>query len=177
VIVSTLVMVILTGVAAYTDATRHKIYNWTTYPGILAGFAVHVWESGSSGMQDSIAGFLVCGVMMLVCFVCFPDLGGGDVKLIAMLGAGLGVWDGILAMLWTFVTGFVAGLSYLIWKEGAWRLGQRTAALIREAIVMRGRVTRVEGEQSPLHRWLFLGPAALAAVVAVRWQVLIGTVP
>ena len=42
-------------------------------------------------------------------------------------------------------------------------------ALVREAVVMRGRVTRVEGEESPLSRWLFLGPAALAAVVVVRW--------
>jgi prepilin peptidase CpaA len=173
VIASTVVILVLTGVAAYTDAIRHKIYNWTTYPGVVAGFAVQAWESGWPGAQDAVAGFLVCGVMMLVCFVFFPDMGGGDVKLIAMLGAGLGLWDGILAMLWTFVIGFVAGLSYLIWKEGAWRLAQRTMALIREAIVMRGRVTRVEGDESPLHRWLFLGPAALAAVVVVRWGVLL----
>lgn len=173
-IASTLVMLVLTGVAAFTDATRHKIYNWTTYPGILAGLGAQAWESGWPGAQESIAGFLVCGLVMLACFVFFPDMGGGDVKLIAMLGAGLGLFDGILAMLWTFVIGFVAGLSYLICKEGAWRLAQRTIALIREAIVMRGRVRRVAGEESPLHRWLFLAPAALAAVVVVRWEALRG---
>ena len=35
--VSTLTLLVLTAIAAYTDATRHKIYNWTTYPGIIAG--------------------------------------------------------------------------------------------------------------------------------------------
>lgn len=171
-IVSTVALLVLTGIAAWTDATRHTIYNWTTYPGILLGIALKGWESGWPGAEDGLAGFLVCGVVMLICFVFFPDLGGGDVKLIAMLGAGLGLYDGILAMLWTFVVGFVAGLSYLIWKEGAFRLARRTAALLREAIVMRGRITRVEAEESPLRRWLFLAPAALAAVVAVRWEVL-----
>jgi hypothetical protein len=32
---------------------------------------------------------------------------------------------------------------------------------------MRGRVSHPPGEDTPLNRWLFLGPAALAAVVIV----------
>jgi len=157
----------LVAIAAWTDARRHRIYNWTTYPGILLGIICQSLERGWAGFEDAILGFLVCGGVMLFCFVFFPDLGGGDLKLIAMMGAGLGLFDGILAMLWTFVIGFVAGLAYLIWKEGAVKLARRTLALIREAIVMRGRVSPPRGEESPLNRWLFLGPAALAAVLIV----------
>ena len=143
------------------------IYNWTTYPGIVLGIALQSLERGWAGLEDSLLGLFVCGGVMLFCFVFFPDLGGGDVKLIAMMGAGLGLYDGILAMLWTFVIGFVAGLAYLVWKEGAVKLTWRMLALIREAVVMRGRVTHPPGDESPLNRWLFLAPAALAALVIV----------
>lgn len=158
------------GVAAWTDARRHRIYNWTTYPGILLGIACQSLERGWEGFEDSLLGFLACGGVMLFCFVFFPDLGGGDLKLIAMMGAGLGLFDGILAMLWTFVVGFFAGLAYLVWKEGAVRLGKRSIALIREAVVSKGRIAHPPGDESPLNRWLYLGPAALAAVLIVTWN-------
>ena len=54
-IVSTVALLVLTGIAAWTDATRHTIYNWTTYPGILLGIALKGWESGWPGAEDGLA--------------------------------------------------------------------------------------------------------------------------
>jgi len=162
-------MLVLTAIAAVTDFRRQKIYNWTTYPGILAGLGLQGVEGGWPGFEDGLLGLLICGGIMLACFVFFPDLGGGDVKLIAMLGAGLGVNDGILAMLWTFVIGFAAGLAMLIWKVGALQLVRRTAQQLREFIVFRGRVPQPESAP-PVRRWLYLAPAALLAVIIVRWE-------
>jgi prepilin peptidase CpaA len=172
---STFVMLAFTAIATLTDARRRKIYNWTTYPGILAGVACRGIEDGWAGVEDSLLGLLVCGGVMVFCFVLFPDLGGGDVKLIAMLGAGLGLSHGILAMLWTFVIGFIAGVAVVIWRDGAMRSMFRLLALAREVVVTRGRPTPVPDADSPLNRWLFLGPAALAAVVIVRWPVFAAT--
>lgn len=168
---TTWAMLVLTAIAAVTDLRQQKIFNWTTYPGILAGLGLQGLEGGWPGFEDGLLGLLVCGGIMLACFVFFPDLGGGDVKLNAMLGAGLGVNDGILAMLWTFVIGFAAGLAMLIWNVGALQLVRRTAQQLREFIVFRGRVPRSE-PQPPVRRWLFLAPAALLAVIIVRWQTL-----
>ena len=166
---TTWAMLVLTAIAAVTDFRQQKIFNWTTYPGIVAGLGLQVLEAGWSGLEDGLLGFFICGGIMLACFVFFPDLGGGDVKLIAMLGAGLGVNDGILAMLWTFVIGFAAGLALLIWKVGALQLIRNTARQLREFIVFRGRVPQPE-TPPPVRRWLFLAPAALLAVIIVRWQ-------
>jgi prepilin peptidase CpaA len=164
-------MLLLTAVAAGTDMRRQKIYNWTTYPGILLGLALQFWSGGWAGFEDGLWGLLACGGIMLACFVFFPDLGGGDVKLIAMLGAGLGLEDGILAMLWTFVVGFAAGLALLIWKTGAIALVRKTVAAVREAIILRGRLTTAVAS-APVRRWLYLAPAALVAVLIVRWDAL-----
>ena len=55
----------------------------------------------------------LCGAAMLVCYVLFAGgVGGGDLKLIAMMGAWLGVYRGLEAMLWTMV---IAG-----GMEGRW---------------------------------------------------------
>lgn len=169
--VTTWAMLLLTAVATLTDVRHQKIYNWTTYPGIALGLLLQWTSAGRPGLEDGLWGFLACGGLMLACFVFFPDLGGGDVKLIAMLGAGLGFEDGILAMLWTFVLGFFAGLAMLIWRVGIGNLIRQGVQTAREVIVLRSRV-QSDDRQSPVRRWLYLAPAALAAALIVRWQTL-----
>ena len=145
---------------------RHRIYNWNTYPGIVLGIAVNTFQTGMDGFQSALAGFLVCGLIMLFCFVLF-NVGGGDVKLIAMMAAFLGLHDGIEAMLWTFVLGGLMGTVYLIWHFGAW--GILTKAVRHLWLVMRARswIPLDEEEREPLGRWLFLAPSALAAVCII----------
>ena len=120
VIPSTCLLVLLL-VATFTDVRTHKIYNWTTYPGILLGFALSGYFGGQDGFRDSFSGFLMCGLIMIVCFLMF-DIGGGDVKLIAMMGAFLGLHDGIEALLITFIFGSAMGMVILIWQSGVWHL-------------------------------------------------------
>src|SRR6188474_3498588 len=101
-VIATLLLFGLVVLAAWTDAARHRIYNWTTYPGIIAGLVLAAagwlleWAAPSTArawqpvvgwltLGDAVGGFLVCGLLMLVCFVLFP-IGGGDVKLLAMIG-------------------------------------------------------------------------------------------
>ena len=75
---STVLLLALTAIAAVTDLLYHKIYNWTTYPGIIAALVVNWlqngWESGFAGhpgLLDSLKGLAICGGLMLVSFVLF----------------------------------------------------------------------------------------------------------
>ena len=74
--------------------------------------------------MQSATGLTACGAIMILCFVLF-QIGGGDVKLIAMSGAFLGPQLGIEALLWTFVIGGAAALIILIWKIGIFKLSRR----------------------------------------------------
>ncbi|MCA9072017.1 MAG: prepilin peptidase, partial [Planctomycetaceae bacterium] len=67
-------------VAGLTDIWRQKIYNWTTYPGILVGLGLGGVEAGWPGVEDRLFAVLLCGGLMLVAFVLL-GIGGGDVKL------------------------------------------------------------------------------------------------
>ncbi len=168
--------------AAITDAARHRIYNWTTYPGMLAGPVLAAlgwaWEAaapesaaawrpwiGWLEMSDSILGFFVCGLLMVVCFVVFP-IGGGDVKLLAMVGAMAGLEKGLEVLLWAFIIGGCAGLVVLIWKLGLITLVTRTTQLV-VGIVSLGTLLRVPNqEEEALKLPIFLGPCVAVALVA-----------
>src|SRR5438105_14700153 len=97
--VGTCLLLGLLAVATATDLRWGKIYNWTTYSGLLlavaAGGAVTGWAAyttaeeealgdfwGIAPLGDSLLGLFACGMILLVCYVSFPGgVGGGDIKL------------------------------------------------------------------------------------------------
>lgn len=159
-------LLLLLLIATYTDVREHKIYNWTTYPGILLGFLISGYFGGQEGFQDSFSGFLMCGLIMIVCYLLF-DIGGGDVKLIAMMGAFLGLNDGIYALLVTFIFGSAMGMVILIWQCGVWHLISKITEHLQLVFKAKGWVSPTDEEREPLKRWLFLAPSAFAAAVIV----------
>lgn len=180
--IATTILLGLLTVAAVTDFREQKIYNWTTYPGMLAGLALNAagsvaenWDVdlhrvlGYVEFWDSLTGLLVCGLFMVVCFVFFP-ISGGDVKLVAMVGAWLGLQRGLEAMLWTFVLGACLGIIILIWRDGAWNLvsmiGRQTLYMMR----VRGPLPLADEDRRRLQFPLLLAPTALAAAVIVRFH-------
>jgi prepilin peptidase CpaA len=164
--VGMVLLLLLLLIASVTDIRRHKIYNWTTYPGIALGVAANALAADGIGLEEALAGFLVCGVIMLLCLVLF-DIGGGDVKLVAMMGAFLGVHAGIEAMLWTFVVGSLMGTAILIWQVGAWRIVTKSVEHLGYVLRARSWIPLTDEERQPLKRWLFLAPSAFVAVCIV----------
>jgi prepilin peptidase CpaA len=184
--VAATLLIALVLVAAVTDLRRHTIYNWTTYPGMLAALAlnglgdllVRTGLAGAAGCQrwgwlgfaQSVFGLLLCGGIVLACFVFFRDVGGGDVKLIAMMGAFLGPDRGIEAMLWTFVLAACLAVVVLVWRVGPLRL---LLAMGRQALwtLRLGRVNPIDPQvRAQLQPPLFLAPSALAAVLIVQFS-------
>jgi prepilin peptidase CpaA len=167
---SAALLVFLTATAAVTDVVYHRIYNWITYPGIVLALAVNYfengWNDGYPGLEDSLKGLALCGGLMLVSFVLF-SVGGGDVKLIAMLGAFLGLEKGVDALLWTFVLGAAAGLGVLIWRVGFVRLVKGTVRHVAWSLRLASWLPLTEAERRELQPPLYLAPAAVMAVVIV----------
>jgi prepilin peptidase CpaA len=190
---ATILLLGLVLAATVTDLARHKIYNWTTYTGMLAALGLSAAGSlllaggcvgeaplrtlGWIPVLESLVGLLACGLVMLVCFVMFR-VGGGDVKLIAMLGAFLGPEQGITAMLWTFVLGACVGLIVLIWRVGPVRMillvFRRIASVLARICGLTVGILRplTDEERAELQPPLFLAPSALAAVVIVRFSLM-----
>jgi prepilin peptidase CpaA len=173
---ATILLLGLMLLATVTELARHKVYNWTTYTGMLAALGLSaagllVLDGTRISFLESLLGLLACGLVMLVCFAMFK-VGGGDVKLIAMLGAFLGPDQGITAMLWTFVLGGCVGLIVLIWRVGPLRLVVRVLRQILWSLRLRRWSPLSESERAQLEPPLLLAPSALAAVVIVRFSLM-----
>jgi prepilin peptidase CpaA len=187
--VATVLLIGLLAVAAATDLRSQRIPNWVTYPGILAALALNGlgsaaaaagWVDASSleqwgwvGLGPSAAGFLACGAVVLVCYL-FLRIGGGDVKMIAMIGAFLGFERGIVAMLWTFVLGGCLALIVLIWRLGPVALVSLGLRHLLWTLRLGHFAPLTDEERIALQPPLHLAPSALAAVLLVQFTPLGG---
>jgi len=109
-IVIALAIALLT--AAVTDIRNQRIYNWLTFPLILAGFATHTVFGGFAGLKFAAGGFALGFVAMAVPYF-LGVMGAGDVKLMAGIGAWLGVEATLVAFLFTCIAGGVYALVVL----------------------------------------------------------------
>jgi len=159
-------LLVLLTIAAYTDLRWQMIWNKLTYPGILLGFALRLALEGWSGLEDAFQGFFLCGGVLLVCFVFF-GLGGGDVKLMAMVGAFLGWERGFEVLLWTFVLGGAIGAILLVWQLGVFPIAWQTVRHLFLSLHSGRWIPLTPEERKPLQQTLFLAPAALLATLIV----------
>ncbi|HEX5271180.1 MAG TPA: A24 family peptidase [Gemmataceae bacterium] len=106
--------------AAITDVWKFRVYNALTLPLLLAGLLYHGVREGPTGLALSVIGML-CGFGVLIVFYLLGGYGGGDVKLLAAVGA----WLGPETTLYVFVaSSLVAGvyaLAIVLWYG---RLGE-----------------------------------------------------
>ncbi len=102
--------VVLIGVAAcVTDFRSRRIPNVLTFGAALAGLLFWAVTDGLTGLAFSGAGWFVGCLLFLPVFL-LRGMGGGDVKLLAALGA----WMGPGSTLWVALYAAVAGGVFAI---------------------------------------------------------------
>jgi prepilin peptidase CpaA len=126
-------------VAVVTDLWAQKIPNLLTLPAILAGVAWHGLTRGSDGLAFAAAG-LALGLAVLLGPYLLGVMGGGDVKLMAAVGAWLGANDVFTAFIFTCAVGGIYALLVLL-RRG---LARRVAGNIRDAFLVFLATRRLE---------------------------------
>jgi len=99
--------------AAVTDLKSQRIYNWLTFPLILAGFATHTVFGGFEGLKFAAQGFGLGFIVMGIPYF-MGVMGAGDVKLMAGVGAWLGIEATFTAFLFTSMAGGVYAIGMLV---------------------------------------------------------------
>jgi prepilin peptidase CpaA len=103
VIIPTIVLLISVA-ACVTDLSTRRIPNLLTFSAALAGLAFQIWSNGLSGALLAGGGWLT-GLAMFLPFFALGGMGGGDVKLLAALGAWLGPYETISLALYSAAAG------------------------------------------------------------------------
>jgi len=91
-------------IAATTDLWKFRVYNFLTFPLLLSGLAYHGWYGGLGG---SLTGALI-GFGALIVLHVLGGVGAGDVKLMA----GVGAWLGVEYTLCVFIVSSLAAGLY-----------------------------------------------------------------
>ncbi len=105
-------------VAAVIDGAILKVPNWLTFPFIACGWVHWIIQDQLMGFGWSLLGTMV-GMMLLLVLRNVGGMGGGDVKLLA----GVGAWLGAIVTLYAFAaTAIVGGVMalFMIIKSGQW---------------------------------------------------------
>lgn len=101
--------------AAITDVRAARIPNLLTLSGLLAGIAAHAsWPEGA-GVASSAIGALT-GLAVFFPFFALGGMGGGDVKLMAAIGAWIGWRDVVSTALYAAVAGGVLAIAVSLAK-------------------------------------------------------------
>lgn len=106
-----LVLVLL--VAAVIDLHTYKIPNLITLPAVVGALTYYTGVYGVSGLTFSLAG-LGTGVSLLLIPYLMGGLGGGDVKLMGVVGAFLGAKSVFVAFLFSAIVGGIYAFNTLV---------------------------------------------------------------
>ena len=119
----TAVLFVLLVAASVSDYRSYRIPNWLTFGGAVFAlvYKTVIAVSPASALLASLGGLLLGFFIMLPLYL-FGVMGAGDVKLMAMVGAFLGVHETFQAVLFAFVVGGVAAIGFALFKGKLGRL-------------------------------------------------------
>jgi Flp pilus assembly protein protease CpaA len=126
---------------AVIDVRCRKLPNILTVPVFAAGLAWGAWAGGLAGLGESLA----AGVLVMLPFVLlflFAGGGAGDAKMMAGVGAWLGLDAGIVALVVTMICGVVLGLT---WSAAQGKLRQVLKNLSSMTTVFIGAIFAKQG--------------------------------
>lgn len=119
----TAVLLVLLLIAAITDYRTFRIPNWLTGGGLLFAliYTSFVPPAYNATWMWAPAGALLGFAVTLPMYI-LRTMGAGDVKLMTMVGAFLGVTGTLYAMIFSFITAGVAAIAFAASKGLAVRM-------------------------------------------------------
>lgn len=130
---------------AAIDLGHQIIPNALTFIGVIAGLAFALVGWSDIGFVQAVVGAITCGgFLLMVGLAGRGGMGGGDVKLGAVMGAFLGWRAGLFGILLGFVAGAVVGLGLMI----AGRKGRRDPIPFGPFLALGALISHIWGKQA-----------------------------
>lgn len=159
------------GIGMYTDMSRGKIFNWLTFPMILAGWLANAWCYGLPGLGYSFLATLV-GIALYIGPAMLGIIGMGDVKLLG----GIAALAGTRFVISTFLSSCILGIPHAIVIQRL-NYGKNALPMLLASIqsgAFRGKTIHNAAGETPYRFYmgidLFLGAVIATFIeVQIRW--------
>jgi prepilin peptidase CpaA len=120
----------IASVGAVKDVYGRRIPNWLTYSGILAGLMARGVFAGWPGLKGGLLGVLLAGGIFYLLFL-LGGMGGGDVKLVAAVGAWAGTIQAGSVLIVAALAGGVLAVCYIVMHRQVRETLLNTMELVR----------------------------------------------
>ncbi|WLG89111.1 A24 family peptidase [Pseudomonas cucumis] len=167
-LVSTVVLLGLLGVAVVSDLLRHRIPNMLVLLGIALGLAGQTYSGGVSGLGDSLLGMLICFGLFLPMYAV-GGMAAGDVKLMAMVGTFLGFHFALWAAMFSLLAGGVCGFLIVLVRGQLFQTVGRYWLILKAHAYQAPSSDEVAGKPFPYSIAILIG-----TLNSVYWQLVAG---
>ncbi len=103
-------LLLLIGLAAWSDLRTRRIPNWITVPGAALGIVLQTWTGGLHGTWNALTGAGL-GIAIFIGLFIAGGMGAGDVKLFGAVGALVGPQALVLIFVFTGLLGGIAAVA------------------------------------------------------------------
>jgi len=134
---SVILAIPIVAVAAVTDVRSGVIPNRLTYPAVLLGLGMGLWPQLGPTFVSSANGLAIAFLPALVLFA-IGAIGGGDVKLLAAVGALVGYPSVLDVLFFSIVAGGALALCTIVAKGRALGVLREFWAFLTELVAVRG---------------------------------------
>lgn len=170
------ICLLIVAIAVATDVFTRQMPNLVTLGGLACGIIIHAAigfvdagvAGGARGIGVSVLGALACGIIPFLGWKR-GELGGGDVKLLAAIGALLGPTVGFDVVTRTFALAFILLFPYRLIRSGAGRAVFANASIFVRNLIRR-HDARLPYAESPKLPPVILGPTIGLAVLLTAVQ-------
>jgi prepilin peptidase CpaA len=123
-----LIVIAVSLAACVADLRTGRIPNALTFGAALGAFLVQILLGGFGGAMSAASGWLV-GALLFLPFFAVGGMGGGDVKLLAALGAWLGPLETLWLAGYSAIVGGVLGVIVAIAHGYLWTAIRNVSAM------------------------------------------------
>ena len=137
-------------VAAYIDGKQLRVPNWLTYSMVFSGLIFSGWAGGWEGLGEGLLGMAV-GLACLLPLYAVGGMGAGDVKLLAGVGAWLGVTTTFYAFCVSTVVGAVMAVAMVLWRKSFDKHYAQLLMILSEWMTIKNpmELSRIAAERKP----------------------------
>lgn len=141
--------------AVITDLCRNKIPNILLFWGLVVALVVNFYNDGLAGVGLSFLG-LTIGFLLFLPMYVVGGMGGGDVKLLAVVGAYLSVTVVWVAAL-SIICGMVWGCVYVVGKGEGGALARRYWLMLNTFVYIPAEDNDAVRQRFPFALAIFIG--------------------
>lgn len=152
-IFNVVILIVLILLSSYFDSAKKVIPNFLVMPAIIIGLFLSILMSGVEGIKFSVLGFMTGLGIFIIPFV-LGGMGGGDVKLMAAIGALKG-WRFVLSTaVFSGLAGGVIVIILLIKQKKLFLTLKRVLAIILKPIMFILTLTFENKKLKQFNNWL-----------------------